>query len=851
MKSRIVVCFVLLLTAVSPLNAQTYTGKVIDATDKQALVAVSVILLGADHSPVAFLATDSVGAFSIPVPKGTHPVEIAFSMLGYERRTIPLEQYRNGQTVRMDSKAFQLKEVVARMPRIRQAHDTLTYFVAGFRRKQDRSIADVLAKMPGIEVKPNGAITFQGKGINKFYIEGMDLLGAQYAQASENLPADMVGSVQILQNHQPVKALRGVSFSDQAALNIVLKENARNVWSGIADIGTGTALQGGADWLRDCRLMGMMFGGKRQSISMYKCNNTGKDIQRELSDLTRVSAPMDEGSGILSPLSIEVPDLDNSRYSFNDTHLFATNWLFKAGKDNDLRLQLDVLLDKSKLNLYKETSYADVGNGALVTEASSAANLRSEWKGELTYKVNKDRFYMNHTLRGYVDFNKSDGHSVLNGSEVKQLVRPRKQYVTDNFELVRTMKGDKSLSLSSQLSYRCFPGTLLLAGGSQEDLNLRLFRWDAYTFFRHRLAGMYITYKTGFSTKAEKMRTETPEVLSNEKYHEYRWYLTPSMNFTRGGFKLEASVPLSWLFRSYNGKGRQSVLAEPALRMNYELTAKLGATTGYTYHLSPVGLKGISPTPVYTDYITELVNSGNPDETMTHNLFGSLKYGDPILGFFANCYFDYSARRHIPLYESILTDAVYRRKATGEYTNAEMYMLNGRISQAWGWSRLSVALTGMYSWDNYKLLIGASPTPYQMSVSSVGVELSFRPVPLLSFEENSSYDHSKQVNREDASLSAAPSRSFHHRLKTFILPGKWQIEWDNECYHSNDKTVSFNFFTDLSVSYRTAAYEISVACDNILGNKRYERRNVTTYQRMYTINRLRPREILCKMSFNL
>lgn len=35
---------------------------------------------------------------------------------------------------------------------------------------------------------------------------------------ARNLSADLVGSVQILQNHQPVKVLRGVSSSGQTAL---------------------------------------------------------------------------------------------------------------------------------------------------------------------------------------------------------------------------------------------------------------------------------------------------------------------------------------------------------------------------------------------------------------------------------------------------------------------------------------------------------------------------------------------------------------------------------------------------------------------------------------------------------
>ena len=61
----------------------------------------------------------------------------------------------------------------------------------------------------------------------------------------------------------------------------------------------------------------------------------------------------------------------------------------------------------------------------------------------------------------------------------------------------------------------------------------------------------------------------------------------------------------------------------------------------------------------------------------------------------------------------------------------------------------------------------------------------------------------------------------------------------------------FIFFSDLSVSYRTTAYEIGLACNNIFGNTQYERKNITVNQEIYTINKLRPRELLCKVSFNL
>ena len=136
---------------------------------------------------------------------------------------------------------------------------------------------------------PTGTIKYQGKTINKFYIEGMDLLGGKYAMASENLSADKVKSVQVYENHQPVKALKNVQFSEQAALNLVLKDDAKNVWQGVVDLAVGY----GDDWLRDARWLEMVFGRKKQSISMMKANNTGKDIDHEVTDLSRFekSAP--------------------------------------------------------------------------------------------------------------------------------------------------------------------------------------------------------------------------------------------------------------------------------------------------------------------------------------------------------------------------------------------------------------------------------------------------------------------------------------------------------------------------------------------------------------------------------
>ena len=203
-----------------------------------------MLLGGGGRAVLSFTRTKENGSFIIVTPEGKTAYFIMFSRLGYAKDTIPTSRFVKGQTIGLHQQAVKIKEIKIKAPQITQKGDTLSYLVSSFRQKQDRSIADVIAKMPGLQVNKDGTIEYQGRKINKFYIEGMDLLGSKYSQASENVSADKVKSVQVLQNHQPVKLLRDIDFSQQAALNIVLKDEAKNVWQANADIAVGSKMQG-------------------------------------------------------------------------------------------------------------------------------------------------------------------------------------------------------------------------------------------------------------------------------------------------------------------------------------------------------------------------------------------------------------------------------------------------------------------------------------------------------------------------------------------------------------------------------------------------------------------------------
>ena len=157
--------------------------------------------------------------------------------MGYE--TLSMKVTEDFASVKMSPKATQLRDVIIKAPDIYQKGDTLVYNVDKFAKQQDDAIIDVIKRLPGIKVDDDGTIVYNGKPINKFYIDGNDFIGGQYGLATNNLSKDGVKSVEVLENHQPIKALDDIEFSDQAGINLKLKEDARQKWVGVAQGAAG------------------------------------------------------------------------------------------------------------------------------------------------------------------------------------------------------------------------------------------------------------------------------------------------------------------------------------------------------------------------------------------------------------------------------------------------------------------------------------------------------------------------------------------------------------------------------------------------------------------------------------
>lgn len=171
---------IITIISLSPLSikSQNIDGVVID--DKgESLAGISVSLRNRDFSPLKFSMTDEGGNFSFKRFDETAVYLIA-SGVGFSPDTLTIKELEFPVIIKLSEHIFKLHEVLVRSDRGYQRGDTINYFVSAYSGIGDRTVSDVLKKMPGIEVNKDGTILFNGRRISSLYVEGLDLMSEQY-----------------------------------------------------------------------------------------------------------------------------------------------------------------------------------------------------------------------------------------------------------------------------------------------------------------------------------------------------------------------------------------------------------------------------------------------------------------------------------------------------------------------------------------------------------------------------------------------------------------------------------------------------------------------------------------------
>jgi hypothetical protein len=94
-------------------------------------------------------------------------------------------------------------------------------------------------------------------------------LDDKYNIATNTIPNGVVDQVQVMENHQPIKMLKDKVVSEDVALNLTMKKDAKLQLVGQETIGAGLP----GNYYGE--LNAMMFKDKYKAINYIKGNNTG------------------------------------------------------------------------------------------------------------------------------------------------------------------------------------------------------------------------------------------------------------------------------------------------------------------------------------------------------------------------------------------------------------------------------------------------------------------------------------------------------------------------------------------------------------------------------------------------
>ena len=424
------------------------TGTVVQASDQSPIAGANVLLKNAEGKLLAYGVTDAHGRFSIALPSASENLTIHVTIMGYRTYSAPLALDGNPLVIRMEKGSFQLREVTVKADRIRESGDTITYNVGSFAQKQDRSIGDVLKRMPGIDVANNGKIQYQGVDINKFYIEGNDLLGGKYGIATNGIAYDDIGAVEVMENHQPMQVLRGLSFSDQAAINLKMKNSAKATFLVHGTLGGGWSEQPrGALWQGD--IFTMMVTGKYQMITMLKGNNTGLNLSDELLDFTSEKSD-EELDGYIS---LSTPATPNLQWMVSSSHLLKT----KNG--GEFKAQIDYNHDRVSAQGTSTTTYFLESGDQIILEDKNSLSHRNALTGKFSYEVNEKTYFLNNTLSA--DFSWNDLTLNTTGSlSTTQSAWAPEYSVSNLLKVIKRFNNNKLVTLTSRNEWNSLPEKL-------------------------------------------------------------------------------------------------------------------------------------------------------------------------------------------------------------------------------------------------------------------------------------------------------------------------------------------------------------------------------------------------------
>lgn len=246
---RFLLSFLLLLLVSVAANAQkqgTVTGKVVEATNQEGMIAASVQLYSLPDSVFKVgVATDTKGGFSLKAAPGNYFARVSY--LGYVAKDVKVKVSKGKTvelgTITLEQDAVSLKDalVTAEVPPVTASDDTLMFNTAAFRVPEGSMLEELIKKYPGVDIDENGTIKINGKTVNRILMKGKDFFGTDKDMALKNISVDAVDQVKFYDKKSDFSRITGIDDGEEeTVLDLQMKKGVSDGFFSNTDVGYGT-----------------------------------------------------------------------------------------------------------------------------------------------------------------------------------------------------------------------------------------------------------------------------------------------------------------------------------------------------------------------------------------------------------------------------------------------------------------------------------------------------------------------------------------------------------------------------------------------------------------------------------
>lgn len=826
---------------------------------------------------ISFAISDENGNFRLEFTSKDDSVGISTRSLTHRDTTIWVANKNQNLKLTLPVYSREIKEITVNSRPITSTKDTITYLVSAFAQIKDQSIGDVIGKMPGFEVDPDGKIYYQGNPIQKYYIEGLDLLENRYVIANKNLPYESVGSVEVLENHQPIKALQSNTFSNGTSLNLKLKKNV--AITGTARMGIGLPFL-----LHDTNITPMLFNSKQQIIATFQSNNIGDDLNSQNQPL-HFSNGVLEGIGNLKPellsiTTISKPLIDRQRYMNNNAKLLSYNQLLRLNLQTEIKVNASFYHDKQQENGNKTTTYFLNNEDLTITEATYNQYFNTSLNANFTLTQNAEKRYLKNqfSINRFWDYEKG---VIMKPDRLEQKAETPHISVSNLFDLLIPKKKN-FFRVYSLVDYNNSPQKLIIwPGVFKNELNWgQNYLKIVQNYVQEEIVGQqYLRFtisqkpwafdtESGFNfgiihqksfIEKDDLQLTADSLKNNYKWYSYEVYITENFRYEKNNLKFGLELPLRLLNYELKESFHNSIeptqkfLFSPRFWINFDFNAYLSGNASVK-NTSNIGDAGrLTQGYIITDYRNMQKQSAQPDERKAFSYNMSIRYKNPVSGIFTSLSWNHN---------KITKGLIYRNKISGN----GLYFYEAIESENQSFSdnlmlenslyissrKITLGLKGNYLKNKREYLLNDTRAWLNNHVLLIQPSIGFNRWTKVGLDYNLKLSFMVQQNAQAKSCINSQT----HKFSFYYYPSeKHWLGADMEYYLTNQKNQSGNehFFANISYNFKpnNGRLKYKIKFSNIFNSSEivdYRYSDISIFENHYQI---RQREIMLTVFFAL